>query len=433
MKKIHIILLICSALLLCITAYVGGEKMVMGKSANREVILQNDNTNKERNRLLTEDIKFLMKELPRKHKNLFRNITKQEFKDRTSQLIDKIDQLSNAQVFTELNKIIASVGDAHTTINYWDGFKYPLQFQIIDGNVYIVNADTSLKEMLFSKVIKINGIDTNIVVEKLKSLISHENDSWELAMLPNYLQSPVFMYGLGIIQDENKTSFTVLKDGKVRNFDVSSLEYGENADYINKKTEDVLIGYYDKYYDYEWLPDNKALYFEYNVCADMDNLKFTDFNKEMFEVIEKNNVNKVIIDLRNNSGGNSEILNPFTKRLKSYIAKNPNVKVYILVGRNTFSSGMFAIYRVKEAAPKAISVGEPTGGALDCYGEVKELKLPNSQLPVYYSTKYFEFSKDFSYKNNGIGTFLPDKSIQPTIDDYKSGTDVVLNYALKTN
>ena len=112
-----------------------------------------------------------------------------------------------------------------------------------------------------------------------------------------------------------------------------------------------MIGKYDKYYDYEYLPDSKSFYFEYNVCADMENRKFADFNKEMFGAIEKNHIDKIIIDLRNNSGGNSEILNPFTKSLKSYVQKNAKVKVYTLIGRNTFSSGMFAIYRVKEAAP----------------------------------------------------------------------------------
>ncbi len=345
-------------------------------------------------------------------------------------LIDKIDQLSNKQVFVELNKIVASIGDAHTSINIWDGYSYPLQFWIFDGKIYIVNADTSLEDMMFSQILKIDGTDINIVIEKLTSLISHENESWVLAMLPNYLQLPVYIYGLGIIQNEKEAVFTVQKDGEVQDFTVSALEYGQSANFVNKKIKDALIGKYDKYYDFEYLPDHKALYFEYNVCADMDNQKFSDFNKEMFDFIEENDVNRIIIDLRSNTGGNSEILNPFTIRLRKYIVANTNIKVNILVGRNTFSSGMFAIYRVKQSAPEAISVGEPTGGALDCYGEVKTMYLPNSQIPIGYSTKYFEFSKSFSYKNDGIGTFLPDISIQPTIEDYKNGTDVVLNYAL---
>lgn len=431
MRTKHFTLLISIVLILTATACSSSEVNTMDKSKNREIVLSNDNTNKERNLLLTEDIKFFKQELPKRHKNLFSIITKEQFNDLTDQLISKIDQLSNKQIFVELNKIIASIGDAHTSINIWDGYSYPLQFWIFNGNVYVVNTDTSLKEMMFSQVLKIDGIDIDIVIEQLTSLISHENESWVLAMLPGYLQSPVYMYGLGIIKNENEAVFTVRKDGEVQDFTVSAFKYGKSADFVNKKTEDVLVGKYDKYYRYEYLPVHKALYFEYNVCADMADQKFEDFNKEIFGTIEGNGVEKVIIDLRNNSGGNSEILNPFTKHLKSYIVKNANVKVYILVGRKTFSSGMFAIYRVKESAPEAITVGEATGGALDCYGEVKSINLPNSQILINYSTKYFEFSKNFSYKNDGNGTFLPNISIQPTIEDYKSGTDVVLNYALE--
>ncbi|WP_313130912.1 hypothetical protein [Anaerocolumna sp.] len=423
-------LLVGVVVLLSVTACSGNEENTISKSTNRECVLQNDNTNEERNLLMTEDIRFFKKELPKRHKNPFSIITEKEFNDLTDQLIGKIDQIDNKKAFVELNKIIASIGDAHTSINIWDGYNYPLQFWIFDGKVYVVNADTSLEEMVFSQILKIDGVDIDSVIEQLTTLISHENESWVLAMLPNYLQAPVYMYGLGIVQNENEAVFTVQKDGEVKDFTVSALEYGNNPNFVNKNTEDIFVGKYDKYYDYEYLPEHKAFCFEYNVCADMDNLKFADFNKEMFDSIGENDIEKIIIDLRSNSGGNSEILNPFTKRLKSYISKNPNVKVYTLVGRNTFSSGMFAIYRIKESAPEAISVGESTGGALDCYGEVKTINLPNSQIPISYSSKYFEFSKNFSYKNDGVGTFLPDVSIQPTINNYRNGADVVLDYVL---
>ncbi len=428
--RLKALILLAATFVLVITAGSCSGVNAIVESANREIVLRNDNTNEERNRLLTEDITFFKKELPERHKNLFSIITKEEFGTMTDQLIDKVDQLSNNEVFIELNKIIASIGDAHTSINYWDGYSYPLQFYILDGKVYVVNADKDLEEMVFSQVLKINGVDIDHVIEQLRALISHENESWVLAILPNYLQAPVYMYGLGILQDETETVFTVQKDGEVRDFTVSTLDYGESAEYVNTKTKDVLLGIYDKNYDYEYLPDEKALYFEYNACANMDDLSFADFNNEMMNRIEEKEVDKIIIDLRSNSGGNSEILNPFTKRLKRYVIENPDVKIYTLVGRNTFSSGMFAIYRIKEVAPEAVSVGEPTGGALDCYGDVRTMELPNSQIPIGYSTKYFEFTKSFSYKNDGVGTFLPDISIQPTIEDYANGKDVVLNYVL---
>ena len=400
------------------------------KASKRDILLRNDNTNTERNQLLTEDIKYFKEELPICHKNLFSKISKEEFNDRTDQLIEKIDQLNNNQVFVELNKIIASVGDAHTTVNYWDGYTYPLQFWILDGDAYVVNADTKLKGMMYSKVLKINGADIHTVLEQLTSLISYENESWVFAMLPNYLQSPVYMYGLGIIQDEQQAVFTVQKGKKVKEYTVTALDYGETANLVNHKADDVLINKFEKYYNYKYMTEQKTLYFQYNVCADMEDLSFNEFNQGMFKAVEGKKLNKIIVDLRNNSGGNSEVLNPFTDQLKEYVKKHPEVKVYLLVGRNTMSSGMFAIYRVKEAAPKAVSIGEPTGGALDCYGDIKTFNLPNSQIPINYSTKYFEFSKSFSYKNSGADTFLPDVLFQPSIEDYIKGTDVVLEHVL---
>ena len=226
-------LLIFFSFILSATACSGRVEDVKEKAKAREMILSNDYTNEERNILLTEDIKRFQKELPKLHKNMFHNITKDDFNNKTDQLMDHIDQLNNIQVFVELNRIVASIGDAHTNISYWDGYSYPLQFWMFDENVYIVNADTSLEDMMFSKLLKIDGTDIDLVLEQLIPLISHENESWVLASLPNYLQAPVFLYGLGIIKNEEEAVFTVQKeDGIVQDFTVIALEYGESANYV---------------------------------------------------------------------------------------------------------------------------------------------------------------------------------------------------------
>jgi len=121
-------LLISVVLLLSLTACSGNGENAMNNSTNRDVVLKNDNTNDERNRLLAEDIKFFNKELPKRHKNPFSIITKEEFNDLTDQLIDKIDKLSNKQVFVELNKIVASIGDGHTSIDIRMGTTIPFNF-----------------------------------------------------------------------------------------------------------------------------------------------------------------------------------------------------------------------------------------------------------------------------------------------------------------
>lgn len=398
---------------------------------NREIVLNNDNANEERNRLWSEDIAYFAEEFPKRHKNPFSVITEEAFEEKIAEITKSIDKRTNIELFVDINKIIASIGDAHSSIYYWDGYSYPLQYWIFDGKVYIVNADIKYEDMVFSQILKINGVDINEVVGQLTSLISHENESWVLAKLPDYLQSPVYMFGLGIVPDEESAVFTVEKDNEITDFTVHTIQYGKGADFVIKTASNPLIGSFDKYYQYTYLPDSNTIYFEYNVCADMDTQRFSSFNQQMFNEIKAENIDKIIVDLRSNRGGNSEVLNPFTQELESYVSENSDIKIYILIGRNTSSSGMFAIYRIKEAAPNAVSIGEPTGGAMDCYGEVLSFNLPNTQKSIMYSTKYFEFTKYFTYKNAGDKTFLPDIFIEPSMENYINNTDTVLNYALE--
>ncbi len=397
---------------------------------NRQIVLNGDSTDSERNRLLKEDIEFFKNELPKRHKNPFSIITKEEFEERVSTLEQNVDKMDNYQVFSELGKIIASIKDAHTMTNYVDGKKYPLDFYVINDDMYILNADKSLTDMMYSKIISVDGISIDIMKDELKQQIAYENESWLKLLLGNYF-IPSYIYGAGIEKNAASHTFRVEKDGELKEFEVPVLNFEDTIDFYDDKSSDKMLGKFERYYDYKYLQEDKALYFEYNVCADMDALKFKDFNDSMFKDIEANEIEKIIVDLRGNTGGNSEILNPFTERLKSYIESNNNVEVYVLVGRKTMSSGMFAIFRIRDAVPSAVCVGEPTGGAIDCYGDVKVFYLPNSQLPVQYSTKYFEFSKTFKYEINGNNTYTPDVLLNPSIDDFVNINDVVLNYVLQ--
>ena len=432
MKKIKVILLITliSILTIFITACKVEDKKVANNTeniSNREYILTKDNNDEKRNILLREDIEYLRSELPKKHKNPFSIITKEEFDKKLTNLYNDIDKLSNSQVFIELGKIITSIGDGHTMINYWDGKSYPLEFYMFNDEIYIINADKSLQDMTYSKIVSIDNISYKEIINELTQQISHENESWLKQALPKRIL-PAYLYGLGIAKNDKYSTFIVEKNGELKEFEVPISPYGQEP-LSNERTNDKLVGKYDRYYDYVYIEDKNTLYFEYNVCAEKEQ-KFKDFNSKMFKDIESKNIEKIVIDLRANSGGNSEILNPFTEKLKTYIKEKENVKVYVLVGRVTFSSGMFAIFRIKEAVPGAICIGEPSGGAIDCYGDVKVFNLPNSELPIQYSIKYFEFSKTFRYKITEMNAFIPDILLSPSIDDYINERDVILEYVL---
>ena len=420
------------ATFLCLLMFIGLAgcgALPAGSSATRSTILHNGYANAERNRLLQEDIAYFAKELPKRHKNLFTLLSKEAFEEQTSALIAEADRLPNEQVFAHLAQIMASIGDAHTRFNFWNGYDFPLQFYMFGTDIYVVNAEKGMEHLLYQKVTAVNGMPVADVLSRLATIIPHENESYLKNALVRYLAAPVYLYGLGIITDKEQATFTFEIDGSPQEIALSARNaYETPIDFSIHTEDDVVLGTSSSSYSYTYLPDANAVHFSYNLCEGED--EFRTFNKHMFEEITEKNVKKIILDLRRNPGGNSEVLNPFTGQLKAYKETHPDVEVFLLTGRKTFSSGMFAIYRTMEAVPSAISIGEPTGGALNCFGDIKTFSLPNSQIPIQYSTKYFEFSSMFSYKNKGTDTFIPDVLVPPSIEDYRVGNDAALNYAL---
>jgi hypothetical protein len=69
-------------------------------------------------------------------------------------------------------------------------------------------------------------------------------------------------------------------------------------------------------------------------------------------------------------------------------------------------------------------VGQPTGGSPNSYGNVQTLVLPNSQLRVNYSTRYF------SFPDLPPGSLMPDVTVPVYSSDHFARHDPFLAAAL---
>src|SRR5690348_13314540 len=68
------------------------------------------------------DLAVLAKELPSRHKNAFATISKSQFEAEVKDLDSRIAGLDEGAVKAELLKIVASIGDGHTTLRFQRGF-----------------------------------------------------------------------------------------------------------------------------------------------------------------------------------------------------------------------------------------------------------------------------------------------------------------------
>jgi hypothetical protein len=131
-----------------------------------------------------------------------------------------------------------------------------------------------------------------------------------------------------------------------------------------------------------------------------------------------------VVDVRSNTGGDSTVDDPLIRGLESRPAWRQRGRLFALTGGLTFSSGMWTANDLRRLG--AILVGGPTGGKPNSYGNVRNFSLPNSGLPVSYSTTYFRIIEDADPPS-----LLPELPVDPTLADYRSGRDPVLEAAIR--
>jgi len=138
-------------------------------------------------------------------------------------------------------------------------------------------------------------------------------------------------------------------------------------------------------YWFTWDAARGLLYIKYNLCSD-GTPSFASMVRDVFAIADAQTVQRFVVDLRNNPGGNSQVVQPLIDALRQRPALRG--RLYAIVNRRTISSGLLAALDLQSAG--AILAGEPTGGKPNSYGDQRSFQLPNSRLTVFHSTKYFD-------------------------------------------
>lgn len=119
------------------------------------------------------------------------------------------------------------------------------------------------------------------------------------------------------------------------------------------------------------------------------------------------------------------MIDPLIEGLQKRSQLSDKGRLYVLIGRGTFSSGMMAAVRFRQNLD-AILIGEGSGSPPNEYGEVESFVLPYSKIQIEYTTKFFRLMED-----SDPPTLEPDLSVQLPMADLLSGRDRVLDTALK--
>lgn len=400
-----------------------------------------DLTSAERINHWQEDLNFLETNLPQKHINFYKLMPKERFEHEITDIKNSVPQSSDAEIILRLVRLTASLGVAHTrialpTTGSLALHHYPLWFHWFSDGLGVIAASPEYLDALGTRVVRIGTMTPDELETNLAPYISYENKIWLHEESPDYMTVAGLLRHLNIANAGGVVELTLAKaDGKPFTLRVSPVETN-GSDTNRVTTADFLhipTPLYRKnpnsLYWYEYLSDAQTLYIQYRVCENDPKNPFKNFAKDLFAFADSNSVRRVVVDLRFNDGGNSEIINPLLEGIRSRPALNVKGRLFILIGPATMSSGEMAAEEFynsysEKAGPhfQATLVGEPTGGKPNCYGDIGVFGLPNSGLQVRYSKKYFRLTKDGDPPSRE-----PDITVTRSWEDYLAGRDPVLD------
>jgi hypothetical protein len=370
-----------------------------------------------------EDIAYFAKEMIKRHPDPFAFTPKEQFDGAVAELNGKAGQLNTDEMFMGLDRLANLIGDAHTYVKFpADNANVPLDIRRYGDEWRVRVVGPGYEQALGARVIAIQDTPWAKATEIASTVTPvAETAALRESRVADLLTTGMALHGLGIISDRDAAQYTLAADdGRQFVVNVRTLPPGADLKWVYLSAQIPLSEQPVKgTAACTFLAEAHTLYCDVRMIRDL-----AGPGKEMLEILRREHPDKVVIDLRQNGGGDYNVgLKYLIEPLKRDTDVNRKGHLFVLIGTNTFSAAMSNAAQFRTMT-EAMLVGEAIGEKPNSYQEPREFTLPNSRFVVRYSTRFYKFVE------GTVNLVAADKEIVPTWDEYKNGRDPVLEWVL---
>lgn len=388
------------------------------------------------------DLRFLQKTVHEDYPFLFKKTTAEKFDAEVEKLHQSIPSLEPHEVVVGFARIVSLFQYGHTDISFRNEqapfHKLPMNLYHFSDGVYLQGVHRDYEKALGAKLLKIEGMPVEDALAAVRPAVPAENDQYFKAFGLNYLCIPEVLHAQGITETLKKSvTLTLEKDSETFDLEMAVADVerlpiryslmkneGDWLDCRDQNDTPLYLKDLDKIYFFEYLPEQKAVYVRQSQIQDDPSEAIPEFYARVFDFIEKNEVEKLVLDVRLNGGGNNYKNKPVvTGVIKSKI--NEPGRFFVITGRRTFSACQNLVNELDNYT-NAIFVGEPTAENINFYGDNRQVKLPNSKIPVYLSFAWWQDKPQWE----GGPWLAPHLAVDMSFEDYRTNRDPVLEAAL---
>ena len=397
-----------------------------------------------------EDVRYLQNIITTERSNLFHVITREEFEQAAEELHANIPKMQRHEIIVGLARLVAMFRIGHTNLPIlpWRrnhdpniGFhRFPLLVYLFPDGVYVRSAKEKYREAVGSRVVRLGNLPIEAALEALRPVVPWENEQYFRSAVPYYLSCPEVLHASGVIENLEKAPLVIEKDGKEQTIWLEAEEAGRfPGDYGTVRLEDgwvdarqfatdptpLWLKNLHRNFFYEYLPASKTVYVRHSQVRNESDETIAEFFEKVFQFVDENDVEKFVLDLRLNGGGNNYLNRPVIVGLIQARKINQPGRLFTVIGRRTFSACQNLVNEI-EKYTQTIFVGEPTSENVNFYGDIVQKTLPNSDLSVRLSHLWWQ---NLDPRDTRQWT-APQIAVDMTFEDYRNNRDPVMEAIL---
>lgn len=363
------------------------------------------------------DLARLAELLTTRHGSPFHRTSRQTFEREVERVRAALPQMSGPQTALEFRKLAALVGDGHTSVAAAENrLFYQLEMFWFDDGIRVVGAAAEHADMLGAKLTRVAGVPVDEVIHRLRPYAAQGESDWYYRSLAPYLIAEMDILDNARIGTGATRTFTFERtDGSSQQIELTASNEGKSQAVLGVKKPLWLREPGDPF-AVKRLVDG-TMYINWRSYDDL-----AERGQLLAGEIDRVRPLRVIVDLRDNGGGDFNVGREFVRLLAAKPWLDRSDRLFVLIGRKTFSAAMTNAVDFAKMS-NATLIGEPPGAAPNNWQEVRFFHLPNSGLRVGVSTLYYEFIP-------GELAVQPDILIPPTPTDWGSEHDAAVRYVL---
>lgn len=248
---------------------------------------------------------------------------------------------SRNDLWSYMQAIATRLHDGHTTLQPEINMNliYPFICFFDEANIHLMGVNQEYKSSLGKQIVQINGLLVWEVVNKFKQLISSDNENYFKDKVNTFMQ----LYSMWQLTPHHSADSTItLTFADATSVSMKPISKKQlNIVWQSTQKQSVTIRKKSKApFHYTLLPEKSMCYFQFNTCFDQSTLRmdymqstpnisakeldaktthyprFDTFIKDMFDTIRVNKIETLVIDVRNNAGGNSKLCDVLLSWLK---------------------------------------------------------------------------------------------------------------------